>query len=603
LLPLAAWPGCFGVASPTGCPSVKTTIVGQVLDARGKPIAGAQVAATGRLRGLDDAHHTLSTAASDAEGRYRLVVPQLSSVRYYKVYVIALAAGYALESQPVPLDVKQPGVRIRLADEEILHGRVVDSKGMPAANAMVCVRGAPVSGGGDAEGLFLWEPEKAPSVWPKPAITDAQGRFTLGGANTTEGAYVQVVDDRFARWHLHVGRHGSGTSSLAEHMQHPHVAVGGDFVPQAAPTDEVTLAPPPSQIIEGEPYLVRQKTISWPDDTSVYRVQVECPRGVLVRGNITESPSGKPVSQADIQYEPHTGNPNKTDDALLGWQAAVKTHADGTFQIAVPPGKGTLVVQAPLGYVLRIVGGRDFAHGGRRNYVHAIIPLDLDAKASPQVQANLKYGATVHVRLVSPEDKPVEEALLSSYLLLPPFRREWGALPQTVRGGEFVLYGVDPDKPAPIYILDPKNGLGARHELSARNPAEPTVVRLAPCGQAEVRYFDEGGRPVEGQPVELAIVFTAGFSPFVGPDRLKPDEWAADEDFYANFDRRHYGDEPHTDKDGRCLLPDLIPGAAYRLQYCTKSGKNALYDFVAEAGKTIHLPDLVVKRPAEVRVK
>ena len=68
-----------------------------------------------------------------------LTIPRISSAAYYEVYVLAAAEGYGLGLQPVGLDVEQPNITIRLPEEQIINGRVVDAKGEPAANAKVYV--------------------------------------------------------------------------------------------------------------------------------------------------------------------------------------------------------------------------------------------------------------------------------------------------------------------------------------------------------------------------------------------------------------------------------------------------------------------------------
>jgi len=646
----------------------KTVVAGQVLDERGNAVAEARVAVVGRPRTLEGEYKTLGVTTADAQGRYRLAVSALSSATCYKVSVIALAAGHAIVSQPVPLDVKRPEVVIRLPDEQVLRGRVIDPKGFPAAKVKVHVRGVETKGQGDSEGVFVWEPEKAPAVWPQPSTTDNQGRFALHGVNTTMGAHVQVIDDRFARWHFDIGRPGSGESAAEGRVKYPSTAIGGDFVPQTGPADEITLAPPPSQILEGqvihedtkqpaahagvavyardqnplgsaigvfgqadaagrfrlnpfpgrffdvaaspaegEPYLIRQKTVEWPDSTEVYRMEVAVPRGMLVRGKINESPSGKPVEGANIQYEPRSGNPNIKEDILTGWRSAVVSRADGTFQIVVPPGKGSLVIQGQPGYVFRVFGSQQINSslpGGKRYYLHAMIPLDLDPQATPEVNATLKRGVTVRGRLVGPDNKPVGEALLNSYLFIAPLHREWNARsPLVVRGGQFELHGLDPEKPTPVYVLDAKDQWGAKLQVSGRNDDDPLVVRLLPCGAAEVRFVDVKGKPVVGYQPELIIVLTPGASHLVAPAASEAREFLADEEINNNFDRLHYWDGIRTDKDGRCVLPALIPGAAYRLFFESPSGKNAVLDFTAESGKAIKLRDVVVKRPVDGRAE
>ena len=356
---------------------------------------------------------------------------------------------------------------------------------------------------------------------------------------------------------------------------------------------------------EGEPYLKRQQTVEWHESTAVYRMEIAVPRGVLVRGKIIESPSGKPVAGADIQYEPRSGNPNVTEDTLTGWEAAVTSHADGTFQIAVPPGKGSLLFQGQPGYIFRVFDSQQVyagLSGGKRFYLHAMIPLDLDRQDTPEVFATLERGVTVRGRLVGPDNQPVGDAVLSCYLVIAPIDRVWDArFPLVVRGGQFELHGLDPENPAPVYILDAKDQWGAKVEISGRNKGDPLVVRLLPCGAAEVRFVDSEGEPVAAYEPLLQIVFTPGRSRFVGPVASKMGEFLADEGFNANFDRMHYWDGIRTDEDGRCTLPALIPGTAYRLCYESESGKNAVVDFTAESGRTLKLPDIVVKRPVAGR--
>jgi hypothetical protein len=198
----------------------------------------------------------------------------------------------------------------------------------------------------------------------------------------------------------------------------------------------------------------------------------------------------------------------------------------------------------------------------------------------------------------------VGETLLSSYLVIAPFDREWDVRsPLVVRGGQFELHGLDLEKPAPVYILDAKDQWGAKLEISGRNEGDPLVVRLLSCGAAEVRFVDSEGRPVAGYQPLLQIVFTPGRSRFVGPVASRTGEFFADEAFNANFDRMHYWDAIRADKDGWCILPALIPGTAYRLCYESESGKNAVVDFTAESGRTLNLPDVVVKRPVAGRAE
>src|SRR5262249_5193951 len=52
----------------------------------------------------------------------------------------------------------------------------------------------------------------------------------------------------------------------------------------------------------GTPYLAVQKALEWPRGAVQARLDVAVPRGVLVRGRITERASGRPVAGVGVDY-------------------------------------------------------------------------------------------------------------------------------------------------------------------------------------------------------------------------------------------------------------------------------------------------------------
>jgi hypothetical protein len=76
----------------------------------------------------------------------------------------------------------------------------------------------------------------------------------------------------------------------------------------------------------------------------------------------------------------------------------------------------------------------------------------------------------------------------------------------------------------------------------------------------------------------------------------------ADAAYIGNVDRKHYWNHPGSDAEGRVTLPDLIPGALYRL--CDDStlmpgnkGIQVRKDFTVQPGETLDLGDILVEKP------
>ena len=65
----------------------------------------------------------------------------------------------------------------------------------------------------------------------------------------------------------------------------------------------VTAYPP-----DGTPYLARQvEPIEWKTGDRLREVDVNLPRGVLVRGQVLDGDTGVPVARASVQYHPESG--------------------------------------------------------------------------------------------------------------------------------------------------------------------------------------------------------------------------------------------------------------------------------------------------------
>ena len=202
---------------------------------------------------------------------------------------------------------------------------------------------------------------------------------------------------------------------------------------------------------------------------------------------------------------------------MTGWASTVVSGPDGSLEITVPPGRGTLLIQAPKpDYVYRVVGSREIDEGepgGRRLYVHAMVRLDLQPNtATHDVRVSLQRDAVVRGRLLDPNDKPPPEALMVSQVSVAGYSAMWSpSFSAIVRDGQFELHGVNPERPVRAYFLDAKSRCGTAAEISAQAADKgPVTVRLRPCGSATARFLDPDGKALVEWPGGLRIVMTPG---------------------------------------------------------------------------------------------
>jgi RNA polymerase sigma factor (sigma-70 family) len=599
------------------------TITGQVLDPDSKPVAGARVAvvvASKRppLRGEWFAARPdiPGQARADADGRFRLRVPR-SPIPSYRVIVVAAAVGRGLGWHDVGEDGKE--APIRLLPDQILRGRLLDLQGQPAAGVQVLVRGAWPKGPAPQGLSFQESPEESP-VRPRPVTTDAEGRFTLRGLGRGLAVDVEVRGERIATQMLHFDpQDGEVTRTLAAAQTLEGTIRYADtnkpvpgarlFLWTAHATNAVESRsdaqgrfrlnpyPGPSFTLfayapDGEPYLSVKQELAWPKGAIRHQVRLALPRGVLVRGTLTEAPSGRPVTGASIQYFPRlTDNLRRQPEIVDEWAGAAGSGPEGAFRFVVPPGPGHLLVKGPTADYIHLEVASSRIHynrpGGQRWRPDAVIPLNLEpGTRTADVKATLRRGVTIHGRVLDPDGKPVARARMACPLQLTPFQYHW-QWSFDVRDGRFELHGCESGKAYPVYFLGAEHRLGAAAMITAQESDEPVVVRLTACGSATVRFVDAHGMPLVGHSPWLVLVLTPGAHPTL--DALDKGRLYADEEHAGNLARPGKWNL-RSDAEGRVTLPALIPGATYRIV----ASERVLKEFKAESGKVLKLEDVVI---------
>src|SRR5207248_1518376 len=151
------------------------------------------------------------------------------------------------------------------------------------------------------------------------------------------------------------------------------------------------------------------------------------PRGVVVRGKVVESGTGKALESASLVHVPQ--RENNANLPSVGLAAAGYKHftgPDGTFRAVLPPGAGHLLVTGPSpDYVYQSVSEQELQAGkpgGAAQHAHAVVPLTLRTKEDPkEVKVELRRAVTIKAQLVGPDGKPVKDAVvfLPSELMPP----------------------------------------------------------------------------------------------------------------------------------------------------------------------------------------
>ncbi len=386
----------------------------------------------------------------------------------------------------------------------------------------------------------------------------------------------------------------------------------GRFRVRPSPGDQFRAGVSPP---EGQPYLGFTKQIDWPKAAVEHSVDLALPRGVMIRGKLTEAGSGHPIAGAAVSYRVH----EKHDTIPESWTSpgGAETTDDGAFKFAVPPQPGHLVVRATSeDYLLEEIGYRllfEGKPGGERYYAHAFVACDPKVGAELKLNVSLRRGVTMKGRVIVPEGQPVEDIWMFSRRIFGPSSgvlHWWSGQHAIARNGRFELHGFDPDSDVPVHFLDPKHKLGATIHLSGKSASSGLVtVQLEPCGTAKARLVDPDGRPMAGPMVgpmaRISHLWLVSMVVQPGPPRSRKsyDEGLVISSEYPLtwVDPINYPQSPVSDSQGRIVFPGLIPGATYRINDRTtvrdEKGPQVRKEFTVKPGEPLDLGDILIEKP------
>ncbi len=633
-----------------------STIHGRVTGVYGKPAADADVAViawrkdVGRFGDLEPDGVVLAEAKTDSDGKYQIELAGVSSKTHRDANVIARTSGTALAWQVLNLDAADVEASFELQPEEMISCRVVNIEGQPAANVPLQLTALMLRVPNDQRthgrvGLFTGKSQRLPAAWPKPVLSDNEGRFVVVGVAKNQGAYLYVEGtDSFAPQDLSLNtgipeQRGDSNSDFptvsrnvkigeeaafalapaqmfsgtvryedtGEAAPHARLTIwsslrkGGGMLSVAGQADEngrykinprqgtyfgVNAYPP-----DHTPYLVRQmRFIPWDNGARAKVVDVTLPRGVLVKGKVLDQGSEAPIRAAYVQYLP--GAANRIDRILTGWTDMHLTDDRGQFEIAVPPGPGNIAVRAPRDeYVFQEKSDGELLKGqpgGERKYAHGFKRIEPALNSAPMnLDFHLKRGATVSGELVDAQGGPIEQAAIISRLNVDVRMMDCNTFPAKATGGRFEISSLAPGEECPVHFLDAKRRLGAAVTIKGGMP--PARVALEPCGSVKMRFVDPKGEPmVKCEPSIHMVVTPGAFDRFSLNSGLQ-----ADTVFVQNIDRVNHPQREIADDHGCLTVSALIPGATYHIELNNFAVSK---EFKATAGETIDLGDITVEK-------
>ncbi len=154
-------------------------------------------------------------ARSDDSGRFEVDAPRTSSSRHHRMGAVAIAPGYGAGWVEFDPGADRLIANISLWPEQVIRGRLFDLVGQPVQGVEVKVqsmgRVTPenrTSPRGEGPS-FWWDPGIGLPAWPKSAISDRDGRFTVRGVGRDLRVFLMIDDPRFARQLVPIKTDGS----------------------------------------------------------------------------------------------------------------------------------------------------------------------------------------------------------------------------------------------------------------------------------------------------------------------------------------------------------------------------------------------------------
>jgi hypothetical protein len=301
---------------------------------------------------------------------------------------------------------------------------------------------------------------------------------------------------------------------------------------------------------ESQPSRSASREFANPPGFEPTRCDVALQRGVLVRGQLTDRSTGKPIS-GTVEYRPAVNNANVLSHRDLASLEPVAVPKDGRFTLVALAGPGLVAATSAsdrfvTADVVQPSNPHPFPNVGGSLSPRQCHAFEAISPANPadeyQCDLSLAPGPEPTVTILDSEGNPLKGATVSGIPPADVAREGWW---QSRQKAVFHVSGLTDHRIRRIFVHHVERRLAGTLAVRDADPS-PLVTRLRPWGVVTGRLVDRAGQPRPG--VTLSYHETiAGKTPFP----------------------RHIPRDVTTDADGNFAFEGLAPEVEYIIRIAT----------------------------------